>query len=96
VFGYQEAWADYRYKPSRVTGQMRSNIADSFDIWHYADDYDSAPLLSSDWIKDNSETNLNRTLAIQDQDQIKLNILFTNKATRPMPVNSIPGLIDHL
>ncbi len=95
VFGYNEAWSDYRYKPNRVTGQMRSAASNSFDIWHFADDYSSAPTLSDTWMQDNSATNLQRTLAVATGDQIKLNVRFDLEAIRPMPINSIPGLIDH-
>lgn len=95
VFGYQEAWSDYRYKPSRVTGQMRSGVTNSFDIWHYADIYEAAPTLSDGWMQDNSEVNIQRTLAVADADQILLNVRFDLEATRPMPTHSIPGLIDH-
>ena len=95
VFGYQEAWSDYRYKPNKVTGQMRSIATDSFDIWHYADNYGAAPTLSDTWMQDNSHDNIQRTLAVQTVDQIKLDIRFDLEATRPIPVNSIPGYIDH-
>lgn len=95
VFGYQEAWSDYRYKPNRVTGQMREDATPSFEIWHFADRYESAPTLSDTWMQDNSQTNIQRILAVQTGDQIKLNVRFDLEATRPIPVNSIPGLIDH-
>lgn len=97
VFGYQEAWADYRYKPNRVSGQMRSGVTNSLDAWHYADIYDSMPVLSNEWIVDNSAVNVNRTLAVSmsEDDQIRMDIEFMDKATRPMPVYSIPGLVDH-
>ena len=95
VFGYQEAWADYRYKPSKVTGEMRSVNTDTFEIWHYADSYVNKPVLADAWIQDNSYTNINRTLAVQNKDQIKMNVLFQQIATRPMPTKSIPGYIDH-
>jgi hypothetical protein len=95
VFGYNEAWSDYRYKPSMVTAQMRSDNSNTFEIWHYADKYASAPLLSDSWMQDNSYTNILRTLAVQDSHQIKLDVRFDLEATRPIPVNSIPGMIDH-
>lgn len=97
VFGYQEAWSDYRYKPSKVTGQMRSGVTNSFDIWHYADTYLGAPALTDAWMQDNSKVNLGRTLAVDftEADQILLNIRFDLEATRPMPTHSIPGMIDH-
>lgn len=97
VFGYQEAWAEYRYKQNQVTGQFRSGIVNSLDNWHYADYYNQEVALSSEWIQDNSLVNLSRTLAVDmtESDQIYLDIAFMNKATRPMPVYSIPGLVDH-
>ncbi len=97
VFGYNEAWADYRYKPNRVSGQFRSGVANSLDVWHYADYYDSTPRLSADWIKDNSAINVNRTLAVkmEKDDQIRMDIAFNCVSIRPMPVTSIPGLVDH-
>ena len=97
IFGYQEAWADYRYKPNRVAGQFRSGVTNSLDIWHYADYYESTPRLSSEWITDNSDINVNRTLAVkmEKDDQIRMDIAFNCITTRPMPVTSIPGLVDH-
>ncbi len=97
VFGYQEAWADYRYKPNRVSGQFRSGVTNSLDIWHYADFYNSTPRLSADWIKDNSAVNVNRTLAVkmEKDDQIRMDVRFECVSIRPMPVTSIPGLVDH-
>lgn len=97
VFGYQEAWADYRYKPNRVSGQMRSGVTNSLDNWHYADYYESQPVLSDGWITDNSATNVDRTLAVKmsKDDQIRMDCEFLDIATRPMPVYSIPGLVDH-
>lgn len=94
VFGYQEAWADYRYQPNIVTGEMRSNYNLSLDIWHWADDYSSRPYLDSDWIDEPTE-NVERTLAVQDQDQFFGDFYFGAIWTRPMPLYSIPGLIDH-
>ncbi len=96
VFGYQEAWADYRYKPSIVTGEMRSNHNKSLDSWHFADDYSSQPYLSSDWI-DEDKSSVDRCLAVQSSvsNQIFADFFIQNETTRPMPVYSIPGLIDH-
>lgn len=93
VFGYQEAWADYRYRTSLVTGEMRSNYAQTLDAWHYADKYTKLPKLSSDWIKEGTE-NINRTLAVQKDNahQFICNFYFENDWVRPMPVYSIPGL----
>ena len=96
VFGYQEAWADYRYKPSIVTGEMRSNHGKSLDSWHFADDYDAQPMLSSAWI-DEDKSPVDRALAIQSSvsNQLFADFFIQNQTTRPMPVYSIPGLIDH-
>lgn len=97
VFGYQEAWADYRYRPNQLSGQMRSGVTNSLDAWHYADFYAAQPVLSDGWIQDNSATNVNRTLAVSmsQDDQIRMDVRFDCIATRPMPVYSIPGLVDH-
>lgn len=96
VFGYQEAWADYRYKPSRVAGEMRSAAAQSLDVWHLADDYTALPSLSAGWIQEN-KTTVDRVLAVSEQNanQLFCDIYIENYTTRPMPVYSIPGLVDH-
>lgn len=94
AFGYQEAWADYRYKPSKVTGLFRSNAQQSLDSWHYAQDYDALPTLSTTWMEQ-SDTEMKRTLAVQNQQDFIADFYFMNKTTRCMPVYSIPGLIDH-
>lgn len=96
VFGYQEAWADYRYKPSRVSGEMRSNAKTPLDSWHLADDYDVLPTLSDSWIREESN-NVNRVLAVTSEvsNQLFCDLYVQNRTTRPMPVYSIPGLIDH-
>lgn len=94
AFGYQEAWADYRYKPSKVTGLFRSNAQQSLDAWHYAQDYDALPTLSTAWMEQ-SDTEMKRTLAVQNQPDFIADFYFMNKTTRCMPVYSIPGLIDH-
>lgn len=96
VFGYQEAWADYRYKPSFVTGEMRSNYATSLDSWHLADDYAALPQLGDSWIVEDS-SNVNRVIAVSEQlaNQLFGDFYFQCKCTRPMPLYSIPGLIDH-
>ena len=96
VFGYQEAWADYRYKPSRVSGEMRSQYAQSLDVWHLADDYSKMPALSDAWIHEDPAT-INRVLAVSDNlaNQFFCDIYVQNYSTRNMPLYSIPGLIDH-
>ena len=93
VFGYQEAWADYRFHPNIVTGQMRSNYAQSLDAWHYADQYEQLPMLSSTWIQEGTE-NIDRTLAVQAETshQFIADFYFDQTWTRPMPIYSVPGL----
>lgn len=94
VFAYQEAWADYRYFPDIVSSEMRSNYAQSLDIWHWADDYSQLPSLGDEWIKE-TKNNIARTLAVQDHDQFFGDFYFQAIYTRPMPLYSVPGLIDH-
>ena len=93
VFGYQEAWADYRYHPNIVTGEMRSTYAKTLDAWHYADHYEELPILSSSWIQEGTE-NIDRTLAVQSENshQFIADFFFDQTWTRPMPIYSVPGL----
>ena len=93
VFGYQEAWADYRYHPNIVTGEMRSTYAQTLDAWHYGDHYEKLPTLSSTWIQEGTE-NIDRTLAVQSENshQFICDFFFDQTWTRPMPIYSIPGL----
>lgn len=91
TFGYQEAWAEYRYKPNRVSGKMRSNAEGTLDFWHYADNYDTVPTLSQEWMKE-GKTEIARTLIVQDEPQFFGAIRVENKTTRPMPLYSVPGL----
>nr|DAG74688.1 MAG TPA: Major capsid protein [Microviridae sp.] len=93
VFGYQEAWADYRYKPSYVTGEMRSNFQTSLDAWHYADDYDKLPRLSAEWIQEGTQ-NIDRTIAVTSNisHQFLCDFYFTENWYREMPIYSIPGI----
>ena len=96
VFGYQEAWAEYRYKPNQVTGEMRSQYAQSLDVWHLADDYSKLPSLSAEWIQEDGKT-IDRVLAVSSDlaNQFFADIYVKNYCTRPMPMYSSPGLIDH-
>lgn len=91
TFGYQEAWADYRYKPNRVSGKMRSNAEGTLDFWHYADNYKNVPTLSQEWMKE-GKAEIARTLIVQDEPQFFGAIRVNNKTTRPMPLYSVPGL----
>lgn len=93
VFGYQEAWADYRYRTNMVTSEMRSTYAQTLDAWHYADKYGALPTLSSSWIKEGTE-NIDRTLAVQSSNshQFICNFFYEQAWTRPMPIYSVPGI----
>lgn len=91
TFGYQEAWADYRMKPNRVSGLMRSNATGTLDFWHYADNYDKVPTLSLGWMKE-GKAEIARTLIEQDEPQFFGAIRVANKTTRCMPLYSVPGL----
>lgn len=91
TFGYQEAWADYRMKPNRVSGKMRSNAVGTLDFWHYADYYHSVPTLSQEWMNEDS-VEIARTLVVQDEPQFFGAIRVMNKTTRCMPLYSVPGL----
>lgn len=91
TFGYQEAWADYRMKPSRVSGLMRSNAIGPLDFWHYADNYKAVPTLSQEWMAE-GKSEIARTLIAQNEDQFFGAIRVANKTTRCMPLYSVPGL----
>ncbi|QCS36456.1 major capsid protein [Capybara microvirus Cap3_SP_391] len=96
AFGYQERYAEYRYRPSTVSGAMRSTYAQSLDAWHYADYYTQQPILGSEWIQETT-ANVDRTLAVpsETEDQLFGDFYFKQKWTRPMPIYSVPGMIDH-
>lgn len=91
TFGYQEAWADYRMKPNRVSGKMRSNAQGTLDFWHYADNYNEVPTLSQEWMNE-GKTEIARTLIVQNEPQFFGAIRVMNKTTRCMPLYSVPGL----
>ena len=93
AFGYQEAWADYRYKPSRVSGKFRSNASGTLDAWHYAQNYASLPTLSTGWI-DEDKAVIQRTLAVQNEPQFIADFYFNATYVREMPVYSVPGLSE--
>lgn len=96
VFGFQEPWAEYRYKPNRISGAFRSTQSGSLDSWHYGDFYDHQPRLSAEWMAENP-FNVDRTLAVSSElaDQFICDFYFDCKTTRIMPPYSIPGLADH-
>lgn len=93
VFGYQEAWAEYRYGEKRISGEMRSTYDQPLDAWHYADYYEELPILNSTWIQEPHE-NIDRTIAVQSEisHQFICDFYMPTIWTRPMPVYSVPGL----
>ena len=96
VFGYQERWAEYRYNPSEITGLFRSTAAGTIDPWHYAQKFTSLPTLNSTFIQDTPP--LARNLAVGSSangQQFLLDAFFNINAARPLPMYSVPGLIDH-
>lgn len=93
TFGYQERYAEYRYKPSQITGKMRSNATGSLDVWHLAQDFTALPALNASFIEENPP--IDRVIAVTDEPQFIWDWYFDLKTTRPMPVYSVPGLIDH-
>lgn len=96
VFGYQEAWAEYRYKPSQVTGYMRSTSATTLDAWHLAQNFGSLPTLNSTFIEDNPP--VERIVAVGEEangKQFIFDAFFDINMARPMPMYSVPGLVDH-
>lgn len=93
VFGYQERWAEYRYGQSRITGKFRSTYAQSLDVWHLAQHFETLPTLNSDFIEEHPP--LDRVLAVQDEPQIIYDSLISLNCVRPMPTFSVPGLVDH-
>lgn len=96
VFGYQEAWSDYRYMPNRVSGEMRSDTPNSLDIWHLADDYSSVPSLSSSWLRED-KSNVDRVLSVSSgvSHQLLADFYIDNKSTLPLPMYSIPATLGH-
>ncbi len=93
VFGYQERYAEYRYKPSLITGKFRSTAAGSLDLWHAAQEFTSLPTLSATFIVDNPP--IDRIIAVPSEPHFLFDSYFNFKCVRPMPVFSVPGLIDH-
>lgn len=96
VFGYREAWSELRSIPNTISGEMRSAATNSLDIWHFADNYSSAPTLSQSFTEE-TPSYVDRTLSVpsSSQDNFILNFYFDMSAVRKMPVYSMPSLIDH-
>lgn len=93
VFGYQERYAEYRFKPSRITGLFNSNFASSLDVWHLSQDFSALPVLNASFIEDNPP--IDRVIAVPSEPHFLADFWFDLKCDRPMPVYSVPGLIDH-
>jgi hypothetical protein len=93
VFGYQERYAEMRYKPSQITGQFRSNYAQTLDSWHLAQDFATRPVLDDTFIEENPP--VDRVIAVPSEPHLILDMYFDLKCARPMPTYSVPGLIDH-
>ncbi|WNK13714.1 MAG: major capsid protein [Microvirus sp.] len=93
VFGYQERWAEYRYKPAMITGKFRSTAAATLDAWHLAQKFTALPTLNTTFIQDTPP--VDRVVAVTSQPQFLFDSFFRIKAVRPMPLYSVPGLIDH-
>ncbi len=96
VFGYVPRWNEYRYKPNRITGEMRSSFTTSLDMWHLGDDYAQRPVLSDEWLREDKDT-VDRVIAVSNRvsNQLFGDFYIENTTTRAMPLHSIPGLIDH-
>lgn len=100
VFGYQERWAEYRYFPSQITATFRSTASQPLDGWHLAQRFSSVPLLNQAFIQDPLSNVLDRNLALgatarTSNEQFLCDFFFSMKCARPMPLYSVPGLIDH-
>lgn len=93
VWGYQERYAEYRYKPSQITGKLRSNDPQSLDVWHLAQDFGSRPYLNGTFIQDNPP--FERVVAVPSEPIFIGDFHFNLRCARPMPVYGVPGMIDH-
>lgn len=93
VFGYQERYAEYRYKPSLITGLFRSNATQSLDTWHLSQEFASLPVLNQTFIEENPP--IDRVIAVSSEPHIIFDSWFNFKCARPMPMYSVPGFVDH-
>lgn len=93
VFGYQERFAEYRYKPSQITCEMRSSFPQSLDVWHLSQDFETRPALNDQFIQDNPP--FERVVAVPSEPNFIADFYFSLRCARPMPVFGVPGLIDH-
>lgn len=93
VFGYQERYAEYRYKPSLITGQFRSTYKEPLDIWHLSQKFATLPTLSDEFIQDHPP--ISRVVAVPSYPHFLLDVKFNLKCIRPMPMYGIPGMMGH-
>lgn len=94
VFGYQERYAEYRYKPSQITGKFRSSVTGgNLDVWHLSQYFSNAPTLNEEFITENPP--ISRIIAVQDEPEFLLDVGFRYTTVRPMPMFGTPGLVDH-
>ena len=93
VFAYQERYAEYRYKPSQITGLFRSEADESLDVWHLSQDFENLPVLNEEFIQDDPP--LGRVMAVPSEPHFLLDCYFNLRCARPMPLYGVPGLIDH-
>lgn len=93
VFGYQERWAEYRYANSKITGKLRSNDAASLDAWHLAQELSSLPGLNQTFIEESPP--MSRVVAVNTEPDFLMDCFFNMQMARPIPLYSVPGLIDH-
>lgn len=93
VFGYQERSAEYRYFPSMITGEYRSSFPQSLDVWHLSQDFGSRPVLNDEFIVEDPP--VDRVIAVPSEPHVLFDGYFQLHCARPMPVYSVPGLIDH-
>ena len=92
VFGYQERYAEYRYRPSMVTSKYRSTASGTLDIWHLAQKFTALPTLGDTFIKESPP--VDRIVAVNTEPQFYADFHFRLKSARPMPVYGVPGMID--
>ena len=95
VFGYQERYAEYRYKPSRLSSLMRPDAAGTLAAWHLSEDFASLPTLGDTFIQSNTGTPLDRAIAVSSEPQFIADFFFDMKCARPMPLYGVPGNLDH-
>jgi len=93
VFGYQERYAEYRYKPSRITGKFRSDFPETLDAWHLSQEFEELPVLGDTFIQDDPP--IDRVIAVPEEPHFLFDSYFNLRCARPMPLYGVPGMIDH-